>query len=322
MKVFISGGTGLVGFHLIQTLLSSGGVEMKILATYHSGNGQFIKHPRVTYHKADLMNLDECRAASKGCDLAVMCAGYVAGSLDAKKYPWKQTTTNLVMETNQLQSFHDNNVHKVVYLSSASLYQHSAGDLVEDHLDFNIDPPKGQFGVGWVKRYSEKNCMFWSEFSAIRFNVLRLTNVYGPGVKFSNEVSNFLPALIKKFSSESKNIAVLGSRHVSRDIVHAQDVALSILKLFDCFDEKIATYNLGYGKSVTVHEVCEILCSLSNRKMDELTFETDDKFAPQVRKIDCTKLANKIKWTPQICPNVGIGSLFHWWTENQYSWNR
>lgn len=321
-KIFISGGTGLVGSSIVKELARNKQSNYEIIVSYRSKNGIFLDDPKVSYSHTNLADFKSVIESSRGCDMAIMCGGYVAGSVESQKEPWKQVGSNLQIESNQLEAFHENEISNVVYCSSASLYQESELPLKEEDLDFGIDPPKGQFGVGWVKRYGEKSCEFWANHTEMRFKILRLTNVYGIGAKFDRRSSNFIPALVSKFCDYENPIEVFGNIGNSRDIIFSTDVARAISGILLDFDEKIEVFNLGYGGGVSVSSVIDHLIQYSGRSRNDLVFRGNTVDTPKTRLFDCSKITSKSGWKPEISPEVGIKILFDWWSKNQCDWKR
>ena len=75
-----------------------------------------------------------------GCDCAIMSAAKTSGATVLTKQPWQQVTENAIMNTVMLQAFFEQGIKRVVYISSASLYQESEGYIKEGDLDFNKEP--------------------------------------------------------------------------------------------------------------------------------------------------------------------------------------
>ena len=64
------------------------------------------------------------------------------------------------MNTQMIEAFQLENIKRVIYIGSATLYQEFEGSIKEDELDLNKDPNQAYLGFGWVVRFIEKLCKF------------------------------------------------------------------------------------------------------------------------------------------------------------------
>ncbi|MDD4874761.1 MAG: NAD-dependent epimerase/dehydratase family protein, partial [Dehalococcoidales bacterium] len=207
-NILLTGATGMAGSGIINYLLDKHPAT-KIRAVF-CNTRPFIDHERVEYVRADLRSRDDCRSIAKGCDCAIMAAANSAGSKAISSKPWEQVNDNVVMNINMLQALHSENVRRVVYIGSATLYQEFQGDISEEALDLNIDPPQAYFGIGWGFRFTEKLCEFWHRHTGMEIAIVRAANIFGPYAKFDPEVSNFIPAIIRKAADKLDPFEVWG----------------------------------------------------------------------------------------------------------------
>ena len=74
MSIFITGGTGYIGAHLLKKLTDSG---EKIHALVRSEKkATDIKHPNVTIFEGDIMNKESIKAAMQGCNKVYHLAAF------------------------------------------------------------------------------------------------------------------------------------------------------------------------------------------------------------------------------------------------------
>ena len=319
-KIFLAGASGLAGTSIIRHILDNY-PSVRIKGTYLSTQ-PFLNDERIKFVQADLRQKDDCRRAMRGCDMTIMAAANTGGARAAHDQPQLQTTDNLVMDANLLEACYVENIPRVIFISSASVYQEFEGHIKEDQLDWNQDPHSAYFGVGWAKRAIEKLCQFWYENFGQEIVVLRTANIYGPYAKFDPERSNFIPALIRKATDKMDPFEVWGDPDVTRDVLFAEDFARAVC-LFSAEESiKFGIYNLGTGKEVTVGEVVNLVLKSAGHAPKNIDYTHREPTTIQFRALDCTKMKNTVGWTPEISITEGLLKTTEWWIQNKSWWGK
>jgi nucleoside-diphosphate-sugar epimerase len=319
-RILITGGTGLVGSAIIRHLLDwDKSIHLRV--PHRSTDGCFINDPRIDYVKADLTRREDCLRITETCDLAVLAAASTGGVLQAKKEPWRQVTDNVVMDSLILEALHNNGVKRIVSIGSASIYQSFEGAIQEIDLDWSQDPAPGFHGVGWAKRYIEKQSYFWHETTGLEFALIRAANIYGPWCQFKPENSNFIAALIRKAVDHQDPFEVWGDLSVSRDILYADDLARTIPYLLSSL-KPFEIYNVGSGQAITVGKVVDLIFKLSGYQPNEIKLMMQFQSATPFRLLDCRKIENEFGWKPTTSPEEGILQTITWWLNHKETWER
>jgi GDP-L-fucose synthase len=319
-RVFVAGATGLTGTSIVQQLLH---LEPSLLVrgTYHTQPPALVDR-RVEYVKADLTRRSDCRKALSGCSAAILAAATTGGAGMAAAEPHRQMTDNLVMDALLLEAIYQEGIKRTIYLSSATVYQPFSGYVKEVELDWSQDPHPAYLGVGWAKRSAEKLCAFWHEKYGQEIIILRCANIYGPFAKFDPRASNFIPALIRKAVDRLDPFEIWGSPEVARDVIFSSDVAGVVGRLLVRDDIRFDVFNLGYGKTVTVGEVVNIVLKCTGHHPDEVLFSSEKPTTIGFRALDCSKLKQCLHWEPAHTITDGIGLTVDWWIKNKESWRR
>jgi len=318
--ICIAGATGLVGSAIIQYILKNY-PNVRIKGVYNT-TPPFIADERISYVKADLTRKEDCRKAVHGCDIAIMAAAMSAGARDAIAKPYRQLTDNIVMDSLLLEAMYFNGITRVVYLSSATVYQEFDGYIKEDQIDWNKDPHPSYKGVGWAKRSAEKFCQFWHEKYGIEIIIARCSNIYGPHAKFNPAQSNFIPAMIRKAVDRMDPFEVWGSSDVVRDVIYADDFAKAVVLLLSANNIKFDIFNLGSGVMTTVGQVVDLSIKYSKHNPSKIFYHQDKPTTIKVRSIDCQKIQNCLKWKPQFTIEQGVKLTTQWWIENKDTWKK
>ena len=319
-KILIAGATGLVGTHLIEQVLTQY-PQVIIRATYHKAPPA-IRHARIEYVQADLTRAADCRRSAAGCDCAILAAAATGGIAATTAAPHLQMTTNLVMDALLLENLHNANINRVVFISSATVYQAFDGFIKEDQLDLNASPQKANLGAGLAKRFAEGLCRFWHEQHGMEIIVVRAANIYGPGDRFDPQQSNFIPALVRKAVEKMDPFEVWGSMEVARDVIYAADFARAVISLLENTAITYDSFNLGSGNAVSVGQVVELALKAAGHSPNQVVQIQPTALAAPFRGLDCTKIKAAIDWFPLVDLPSGIENTVRWWQANKDGWQK
>lgn len=109
MKIFVTGGTGFIGKHVIEKLLQLGGYEIIVLTRQAVDS-----HNGVLYLKGDLSDKKIINEITKEVDYVVHLAG-------CKKDPEAFLTTNVIGTENIISACSNYRIRKLLYLSSVGV---------------------------------------------------------------------------------------------------------------------------------------------------------------------------------------------------------
>lgn len=319
--VFLAGSTGLVGSSIMKYILDNYPTT-KIRACYYRHVKPFINHKRIDYVYGDLTSKEACRKLVKGCDCAIMAAANTGGSNVITSQPWKQVNDNVIINAQMLEAFHFENVKRVLYISSATLYQEFEGHIKEDELDLNKDPHPAYLGVGWVVRFVEKLCKFWHEQSGMEAIIARSANIFGPYAKFNPATSNFIPAIIRKSVDKIDPFEVWGSPNVTRDVIYSEDFGRAVVMMMDNNQIEFATFNIGSGVETTVDDVVKWALKYAGHKPKNIVYLSDKPTTIKFRALDCSKAKRILGWQPKYSVEEGVKQTTEWWIENRNWWKK
>lgn len=139
----------------------------------------------------------------------------------------------------------------------------------------------------------------------------RYQNVYGPGQSLANPYTGILSV----FSTQIKNgndINIFEDGKESRDFVYIDDVVNATIAGLEKDDADFEVFNVGYGKSIDVKTIAEILKNKYKSNVNILIngfYRLGDirhNFA------DITKIKAKLGFVPQYDFNTGIENFINW----------
>jgi nucleoside-diphosphate-sugar epimerase len=319
--VFVAGATGLAGSAIVRSLLAASPTTM-VRAAHRRTGGVFIKDDRVAYVKGDLRERADCARVVDGCDCAILAAAQTGGARAARNEPWAQVTDNVVMDSLLLEALHRKGIGRVVYVSSASVYQPFDGFITEDQLDLNQEPDQSYLGVGWAKRYIEKQCAFWHAKAGMEVLIGRAANIYGPYAKFDPGVSNFIAAIVRKAVDGMTPFEVWGSPNVIRDVLYADDFGRAAVAMMNHVDSAFDIFNIGSGQPTTVGDVTTWALEFSGHQSVEVRYSESEATTIPYRGLDCSKALRILGWQAEIDAREGVRRTLEWWRGHKDKWTR
>jgi GDP-L-fucose synthase len=251
-NILVAGGSGLVGANLTRVLRDAG---VNVLPTYFSRRPSFLEG---NYKHFDFTKFDDCINATKGMDYVVMCAAKTSGVKLMKEEPTASLLPNLKINAGLLEACRINNVERIVFISSSTVYQEADYPIAEDQLDLNRPPYDLYFTVGWMNRYVEQLAKFYSKRYDMKIGIVRPASIYGPHDKFNDEYSNVIPALIKRALGKERPFIVWGDGSAVRDFIYIDDFIDDLLDVLDryCVCEPL---NLGSREGITIKAAVEAI---------------------------------------------------------------
>src|SRR5206468_8935556 len=89
---------------------------------------------------------------------------------------------NSLINLNMLQAAHDRGVKKLLFASTACVYNldKQRATTVAPLKEEDAHPAAPEKGYGWEKLYTEQLCQYFREDYGLETRIVRLHNVYGP----------------------------------------------------------------------------------------------------------------------------------------------
>ena len=253
--VLVTGGCGFIGSNIVENLLKNNVKKVRVLDNLSTGylkNIQFLldTYDNLEYMYGDISNLETCRKAMK--DIDVVCHQAALGSVPRSiNDPLSSHQSNVNGFFNILLAAKENNIKRVVYASSSSVY----GDeeqlpKVEDKTGSVLSPYAATKAIdeiyGWV----------FSHTYGMECIGLRYFNVFGP----RQDPKGAYAAVIPKFIDLMKNgkqPTINGDGGFSRDFTYIHNVVqANCLAMFTeekrCFGD---VFNIGAGGRVSILEL-------------------------------------------------------------------
>ena len=299
-RILITGASGFVGRNLYNTLKEK---DCNVVGTY------FTK-PIDEMIKCDITNFKEIRKLVEGADQVYMLATKTYGAGVMATHPEGLVRENIIMNANTLQACYEAKVRKVLYLSSSTVYQEAFHPLEESELDLNSEPFHLYKGVGWVKRYTEKLCEFYSDIG-MPIVVVRPTNIYGIYDKYEEGKSHFIPAIIKRVLEGQNPLIVWGKGKSIKDVVYVDDFVRDIITVMKSHNY-VEPLNLCSGELYTIETICRAIINETDKVGIPIIFDETKPDSIPYRAISRNKFDSLYGKNTYIKLNKGIKNVVEW----------
>lgn len=339
MKVFLTGGAGFIGRHVLQELIARG-CEVSVLDSLRGDvhkSSDWVPPKQVTFVKADLENAAGLERMLAGADTVIHLAAKVGLGVAIDDMP-DYASSNDVGTAILLAAMTRAGVKHLTLASSMVVYGEGRGicdehgavtpaERAEEDLaagryespcpycrkalktalvdeEAPLDPRNA---YATSKLAQEYYCRNWARSTGGSVAMLRYHNVYGPGMPrntpYAGVASIFTSALR---NGEAPKVFEDGRQR--RDFVHVRDVAAATVTANERHRDGVRAFNVGSGTPRTVGELATALASALNGKQPVVTgqFRLGD-----VRHItaDSSRLRNELQWSPRVEFDAGMREL-------------
>jgi UDP-glucose 4-epimerase len=262
-RVLVTGGAGFIGSNLARGLLE-GGDEVRVLDNFSTGNRANLEGLDVDIVEGELRSYERVHNAVRGVEV-VYHLGALGSVPRSVQDPLTSSAVNIEGTLNVLLAARDENVRRVVFSSSASVYGSSREMPTRE--DMPVDPIS-PYGV--AKLAAERYCVSFSRvYESFEAVVLRYFNVFGPRQSPRSQYAAAVPLFITKIAA-GEAIDVFGDGEQSRDFTFVGNVVDATMRAGHAEGANGEIFNVAAGAPASVNRVAatigEILGKPVNRR--------------------------------------------------------
>lgn len=307
-KILVIGGAGLIGSHVVEELLKEDIKEGIIYDNFCRGTYENVEHalkdPRCRIFEigGDILQTDILDAAMKKSDAVIHLAALWL--LQCHEYPRAAFDVNIRGTFNVLEACVANNVKRLVYSSSASVY----GDAVEEPM--TEDHPYNNWTFyGATKISGEHMFKAYHKRYGLEGVGLRYMNVYGPRQDYKG---TYIAVMMKVLDNIDKGLqpVVYGDGSQAYDFIAVNDTARANVCALKS-DVPFGFYNVGRGIKTSIKELTELILKITDSDLKiryepaGQTFVTNRVGDPVAAERDLG-----FKWTIDL--EDGLSRLIEW----------
>lgn len=310
-KLMVIGGAGLIGSHTVENLLKEDVKEVVVYDNFTRGREEnledALKDPRVSIHDVggDILQTDILNAAMKDRGIDGVFHLAALWLLQCHDFPRSAFNTNVAGTFNVMEACVANNINRLVWSSSASVYGDSVTDPMEEDHPFNN---KNFYGA--TKICGEAMLRSFHHRYGLDFIGLRYMNVYGPRQDYHGAYIAVIMRMLDAIDN-SDAPTIMGDGSEAFDFVAVEDCA----KANVCGMKSDATdefYNVGTGKRTTLKELAEKLLNLTGCNKEIKYAERSQATLVRNRIGSPVKATAEIGFTADIDLDDGLKRLIDW----------
>lgn len=253
MNIFVAGGAGFIGSHVVQHLMRTSDARVTIFDNFSSGRRPhlepYLDDPRLTIVEGDLKDLEAVRAAMSGAQRVF----HFASNPDIAKamaQPDVDFWEGTYLTSNLLEAMRTTEARELVYASGSGVYGDVGTlEVTEDHSPLLPISPYGA-----SKLACEAMVHAYCHMFGFTGHVFRFANVVG-----DHQTHGVAYDFIRRLRLEPHRLEILGDGTQSKSYIHVDDVVGGIQYFVGADSEPYTYYHLATGDYVTVKEIADLI---------------------------------------------------------------
>ena len=304
MRIFVTGGAGYIGSHIVKAL-GEAGHDVLVYDNLSTGHEWAVLHGKLV--KGDLADeaLLERTVQSFSPEAVIHFAAFIQVE-ESVREPLKYYRNNVANSLTLLDVLRRNGVNNFVYSSTAAVYGQPDKVPIEETTPLNPINPYGATKVMVERVLSEM-----SAANDFRYIALRYFNVAGADAQCRigqayKDATHLITRALKTANGEFKKLMVFGTDYPTpdgtciRDYIHVDDLAQAHIRALEYIvkTKKSDIMNCGYGRGFSVKEVVQ-----AAKKVTGIDFPVEETGRragdPPALMANSMKLQKLTGWKPQ-----------------------
>jgi UDP-glucose 4-epimerase len=240
------------------------GDEVRVLDNFSTGSRGNLTELAggVEIFEGELRSYERVHNAVRGVDV-VFHQGALPSVPRSVQDPLTTTAVNVEGTLNVLLAARDENVRRVVFASSSSVYGNS-GEL--PRVESQFPDPISPYAV--AKLAAERFCVSFSRVYELEVVVLRYFNVFGPRQDPNSQYAAVVPRFIAAIA-DGRPVTIYGDGTQSRDFTYIANVVGANLLAAEVVGVSGAVLNVASGRSFTVNELAGAIGELLGKPVEK-----------------------------------------------------
>ena len=300
MKVFVAGGSGMVGSSVIRSVPP----EHEVL---HKERRELDLTDRQALER--YLRKNQVQAI-------IMAAAKVGGILANSRHQLEFLLQNLKIQNAVFEASMNVGIENLVFLGSSCIYPQLAEQPIKETsiLSGMLEPTNE--GYALAKITGVRLAQAIADEHGFNYFSLMPTNLYGPNDNFDVKNSHVPAALMRRFHeaklTNAQSAKIWGTGNPKREFMHVDDLASAIwhfLKL----KPKGELINIGTGSDVSIAEFAKMISKTVGFR-GQIEFDTSKPDGSPRKLLDINK-ARSLGWTSQIELTQGLEQTYSWFVD-------
>ena len=282
-KILITGSAGFLGTHLTEYL-----IKRKLPVV-----GLSIKAKKISGSNQIHGNIKKISDIQKGVSHIVHFAA-VTDVDYCQKNPKECFDTNVMGTQNMLEIARKHDL-KFIFASTSQVFGIPKKLPISENAELH---PLSIYAAS--KAAGELLCETYSKSYGLDVTIVRSFSIYGPQSPSYLVTSKIITQMLDNHKIK------IGNLKPKRDVLYVSDVVSAFGLLIDNDLQGFSKFNVGYGKSFSIKEICEKLIKISK---NDILIESDEKLYRKSEIPDLVCDPSKIMslgWKPRISLEKGL----------------
>lgn len=288
-RCLVIGGAGFIGSFVVAELLKENVAEVVVYDNFARGKKEYLDEAlkdsrcKIFPVGGDIREIDILNDSMKDVDYVFCLAAMWL--LHCKDYPRTAFDVNIAGTFNVLEACVKNNIKKLIWSSSASVY----GDAVELPMT-EAHPYNNKNFYGASKIAGEAMATAFNDRYGLKVIGLRYMNVYGPNQDQTAAYTGVVPIMLNKIEANEAPV-INGDGSQAYDFIYVEDVARCNVQALKS-DTAFGFYNVGTEVQTSIKQLCDTILELkkSDLKVTYKPYSADD-----ARALVQNRIGSKIK---------------------------
>jgi UDP-glucose 4-epimerase len=283
VKALVTGGSGFIGSHLVDQLISEGHSVVNV-DDCSANNDEFYLNDHAKNYKFSVLDTERLLKVSKGCDVVFHLAAESRLQL-ATQNPKRAVDVNIGGTLSVLQCCKQHNMG-IVFSSTSSVYGLTDNlPILETHSEKCMNPYASS------KYAAELLIRNYYELHGVKSTILRYFNVFGERAPSFGQYA-LVTSIFLKQRKQGLPLTVVGDGTQKRDFIYVKDVvSANILSAKNLNSIRHDVFNVGSETEVSIID-------LAKQMSDDIVFIENRAGEAKNNLSSSEKLQSKTGWKP------------------------
>jgi UDP-glucose 4-epimerase len=297
-KILVTGGAGFIGSNIVRKLIQSYEAEITVLDDLFTGDQKNLSGLKCNFVKGSVEDINLVDNCISEVDIVFHLAA--RNIIISNKNAREDLNVNVIGSFNILESCLKNNIERVVYTSSASIYGN------QSKLPIQETDSKDFLSFYSASKYSgEVYAKAFFEVHQLPISIVRYSNVYGSyplyNNRYSGVISKFLDAVMKQ-----EPIIIHGDGEQTRDYTYIEDAVNGTIAAAIYPKALGEVYNIGTGIETSVNRVAQTLLEITKSESEIIYTSNRDIDNIRRRVMDIEKTRHDLHYQPMYSMKNGL----------------
>ncbi|KKQ24809.1 MAG: NAD-dependent epimerase/dehydratase [Candidatus Roizmanbacteria bacterium GW2011_GWC2_37_13] len=334
-KIFICGGAGFIGHHLLDKLiqfnsqttvgdnLSSGNIK-NIFRIWKKNGLKYIKkdwgYQASNKHKFILLDFNDYNKTLRAFndnEIVFHLAARFGGRGYIDSHP-ADCCDNFSIDQNIIKAASVVSVDRIQFASTACVYpfdlqkNYYSKYLLKESDAFKNNWANADREYGWAKLMGELTLKAFNKQYGLRGSITRYVTAYGP---WENDTHAII-MLIRRAVEKKDPYLIWGSGKQDRDFTYVDDIVSGTLEACKKITNADAV-NLGTGKRHSMVETINIIFDLLGWKPKKIIFDKTKPEGVKTRALNNYKAKKLLNWFPKCDFKTGLKKTIDWFIKEK-----